>query len=125
MTRTTLSDDRRWFNQHPGAVVRFRRQRVDEFAAIHARGEEAPIFRPSFSRDEPLSWVAVVDLLQLLKDSATTAHGSRLRLRLKTIPIRGVQAHTQAKTELIKAVAKELLDQALLDDSLAAVAQAA
>lgn len=118
MSADTLHNDRSWFDSHPGAMVRFRRQRLDEFAGLAARGEEAPVFRPSFSNEEALTWVAVVDLLQLLKDTNAAADGTRMRLRLRTIPIRGAGARTQAKAELIKAVARELLEQALLDEAL-------
>lgn len=125
MTRAILNDDRRWFDEHPSAVVRFRRQRPDEFAAIQAQGDEPPVFLPSFSGDEALTWVAIVDLIQLLRDSSATADGSRLRLRLSTIPIRGAHARAQARKELIKAVATELLDQALIHEAMVAGLQAA
>lgn len=118
MSSETLHNDRRWFDRHPDAVVRFRRQRFGEFADLNARGDQAPVFRPSFSGEEPLTWVAVVDLFQLLRDSKAAAGGTRMRLRLRTVPLRNTEARSQAKRELMKAVARDLLEQVLLDEAL-------
>ena len=125
MSSNTLHNDRCWFDRHPNAVVRFRRQRVGEFADLHAKGDQAPVFRPSFSSEEALTWVAVVDLFQLLRDSKAAADGTRMRLRLRTIPIRSIAERSQARQELMKAVARELLEQALLDEALSINQQAA
>ena len=118
MSSNILHNDRCWFDRHPNAVVRFRRQRVGEFADLHAKGDQAPVFRPSFSSEEALTWVAVVDLFQLLRDSKAAADGTRMRLRLRTIPIRSTEARSQAKRELIKAVARDLLERVLLEEAL-------
>ena len=120
MTKETLLNDRLWFEQHPSAVVRFRRQHKDEFSTLHAHDQEAPIFRPSFSTtsDERLTWVAVVDVFQLLQDSKASLEGSRLRLRMRTIPLRRAHQRAQARQELIHAVAEELLQQTLMTETL-------
>ena len=69
MIRSVLISDRMWFDQHPQAIVRFRRQRTEEFEALHNQGLQVPAFKPSFAttNQENLTWVAVVDLLQLLQ----------------------------------------------------------
>ena len=118
MSSNILHNDRCWFDRHPNAVVRFRRQRVGEFADLHAKGDQAPVFRPSFSSEEALTWVAVVDLFQLLRDSKAASDGTRMRLRLRTIPLRSTEARSQAKRELMKALARDLLEQVLLDEAL-------
>ena len=120
MTKDTLINDRIWFEKHPSAIVRFRRQQKDEFAVLRAQGEEAPKFYPSFiaSSDATLTWVAVVDLFQLLQDSSASLSRTHLRLRMRTIPLHHAQQRLQARQELIDAVAKELLEQTLMANSL-------
>ena len=125
MSANTLQNDRYWFDRHPNAVVRFRRQRIGEFESLNARGEQAPVFRPSFSGEEALTWVAVVDLFQLLQDTNAASDGTRMRLRLRTTPIRSTAERSQARQELMKAVARELLEQALLDEELSINQEAA
>ena len=65
-----------------------------------------------------LSWVAVVDVFQLLRDRHTSADGTRLRLRMQTIPLPHADQRAKAREELIQAVASELLDQALMDEAV-------
>ncbi len=112
MIRSVLISDRMWFDQHPQAIVRFRRQRTEEFEALHNQGLQVPAFKPSFTttNQENLTWVAVVDLLQLLQDSVERSEKTRARLRLRTIPLRNFHQRQQAREELIHAVAKELLE---------------
>ena len=108
-----VRDDRLWFQRHPTAIVRFRKSAPGEFAPLQQHGEDAPCFRPSFSKSNaPLSWVAVVDLMQLLGsngDSEATASCARLRLR--TPALRSTDHRQAAKQELMEAVAAELLAQ--------------
>ena len=108
-----VRDDRLWFQRHPTAIVRFRKAAPEEFRPLEQHGEEAPVFRPSFSKaSAALGWVAVVDLMQLL-GSTTGGDDSTpcARLRLRTPAMRS-KAHRQAaKQELMKAVAAELLAQ--------------
>ena len=120
MSKDILLNDRLWFEKHPSAVVRFRRQRAGEFSAVKTTGVEPPIFQPSFSNatDETLTWVAVVDVFQLLQDCKAGLNGTRLRLRMRTIPLRRAQQRAQARKELMHAVAKELLEQTLMTDAL-------
>ena len=108
-----VRDDRLWFQRHPTAIVRFRKLAPGEFAPLQQHGEEAPSFRPSFSKTTaPLSWVAVVDLMQLLgangESDATTPCA---RLRLRTPALRSTDHRQAAKQELMEAVAAELLAQ--------------
>lgn len=112
MSEQTLLSDRDWFERHPHAVVRFRRQHRNEFSALSRQGHSPPVFKPSFSTgpEEAATWVAVVDLLQLLQDPSC-GDPSRLRLRMRTIPLRSAQQRQQARRELIQAVASELLNQ--------------
>ena len=108
-----VRDDRLWFQRHPTAVVRFRKSVPGEFESLRECGEEPPAFRPSACKGTaPLSWVAVVDLMQLLgstpdRDSTTPC----ARLRLRTPALRSSDHRQAAKQELMKAVATELLAQ--------------
>ena len=108
-----VRDDRLWFQQHPTAIVRFRKAAPEEFRPLEQHGEEAPVFRPSFSKTSaPLGWVAVVDLMQLLGSTSPGDDSTPCaRLRLRTPAMRS-KAHRQAaKQELMEAVAAELLAQ--------------
>ena len=108
-----VRDDRLWFQRHPTAVVRFRKAAPEEFRPLEQHGEEAPVFRPSFSKaSAALGWVAVVDLMQLLGSTTTGDNNTPCaRLRLRTPAMRS-KAHQQAaKQELMEAVAAELLAQ--------------
>jgi len=120
MTRDILINDRLWFERHPLAIVRFRRQHTQEFAKLIDQNQQAPVFIPSFCTTDrlSLSWVAVVDVFQLLQDSNTSADGTRLRLRVQTIPLRRADQRAMARKELIQAVARELLDQALMAEAM-------
>ena len=120
MSKEILLNDRLWFEKHPSAVVRFRRQQLGEFAPLKTYAEEPPIFRPSFSNasDEPLTWVAIVDVFQLLQDCNAGLNGTRLRLRMRTIPLHRAQQRAQARKELMHAVAKELLEQSLMTEAM-------
>ena len=126
MSEQTLLSDRDWFERHPHAVVRFRRQHRNEFSALNRRGHSPPVFKPSFSTEpeEAATWVAVVDLLQLLQDPSC-GDPSRLRLRMRTIPLRTAQQRQQARRELIQAVANELLNQGLTHEARPAMQDAA
>ena len=108
-----VRDDRLWFQRHPTAIVRFRKAAPEEFKPLEQHGEEAPVFRPSFSKfDAALGWVAVVDLMLLL-GSTEAGHSNTpcARLRVRTPALRS-HAHRQAaKQELMEAVAAELLAQ--------------
>ena len=120
MTRDILINDRLWFERHPLAIVRFRRQHTQEFAKLIDQNQQAPVFIPSFCTTDrlSLSWVAVVDVFQLLQDSNTSADGTRLRLRMQTIPLHRADQRAKAREELIQVVATELLDQALMAEAM-------
>ena len=127
MSEQALLSDRNWFERHPQAVVRFRRQHLHEFSALSHQGHTPPIFKPGFSTkpDEAATWVAVVDLLQLLQTPGSCGNPSRLRLRMRTIPLRSAQQRQQARRELIQAVANELLNQELTHEARPAMQDAA
>ena len=120
MTRDILINDRLWFDRHPFAIVRFRRQYAEEFATLVDQSQQAPVFVPSFCTTDrmSLSWVAVVDVFQLLQDCNASADGTRLRLRMQTIPLHRADQRVKAREELIQAVASELLDQALMAEAM-------
>ena len=105
-----VRDDRIWFQCNPSAVVRFRRAVAGEFQAVIDHGGDAPIFRPSFCRDEaPTHWVAVVDLMRLV-DTADLEQGVQTaRLRLKVPSLRSNDRKRRAERELKQAIAAELL----------------
>ena len=127
MSEEALLSDREWFERHPQAVVRFRRQHRQEFSALSRQGHTSPVFKPCFSKEsrEAATWVAVVDLLQLLQEPGSSGDPSRLRLRIRTIPLRSAQQRHQARQELIHAVASELLNQELMHEALPALQDAA
>ena len=127
MSEQALLSDREWFESHPQAVVRFRRQHLNEFSALSHQGHTPPIFKPSFSTEpgEAATWVAVVDLFQLLQKQGSSGDPSRLRLRVRTFPLRSAQQHHQARQELIQAVASELLNQERAHEALPALQDAA
>ena len=108
-----VRDDRLWFHRHPAAVVRFRASVQGEFDPLTKSGETPPTFRPRHSRAGALlSWVAVVDLMQLLGTSSELPNDPGVRIRLQT-PAIPLAAHQRAaKQELMEVVAAELLAQA-------------
>ena len=120
MTRDILINDRLWFDRHPFAIVRFRKQQAEEFTRLINKSQQAPVFIPSFCAMDRvhLSWVAVVDVFQLLQDCNASADGTRLRLRMQTIPLHRADQRVKAREELIQAVATELLDQALMAEAM-------
>ena len=117
MSRDVLRCDRQWFSRHPLAIVRFRRQHSGEFETLNSHGHEAPVFLPSFitTNKVNLSWVAVVDVFRMLQDVDASQDGTRLRLRVRTIPLRRRNHRAMASKELIQAVAEELLVQTQMD----------
>ena len=127
MSEQALLSDRNWFERHPQAVVRFRRQHLHEFSALSHQGHTPPIFKPGFSTEpeEAATWVAVVDLFQLLQKPGSSRAPSRLRLRVRTFPLRSAQQRQQARQELIQAVASELLNQEQAHEELPALQDAA
>ena len=113
-----VRDDRLWFHRHPAAIVRFRKSAEGEFDPLTQHGETPPAFRPSGSRaGAPLSWVAVVDLMQLLGTSSELPNEPGVRLRLQTPAIPLASQQRAAKQELMDAVAAELLVQAKIPDT--------
>lgn len=67
-----MDDDRAWFHQHPGQVVRLRPQFPDELETIEVMDRVAwQSQRPRIAgiaadgSDLPISWMAIVDLLRL------------------------------------------------------------
>ena len=113
-----VRDDRLWFHRHPAAIVRFRASAQGEFDPLTQHGETPPAFRPSDSRaDAPLSWVAVVDLMQLLGTSSGLPNEPGVRLRLQTPAIPLAEHQQAAKQELMEAVAAELWVQTKIPDT--------
>ena len=108
-------------------MVRFRKQHLHEFSALIRQGHTPQVFKPSFITEpgEAATWVAVVDLLQLLQDPGSCGDPSRLRLRMRTIPLGSAQQRQQARRELIQAVASELLNQELTHEACPAMQDAA
>ena len=113
-----VRDDRLWFHRHPAAIVRFRASVQGEFDPLSQHGETPPAFRPRGSRaGDPLNWVAVVDLMQLLGTSSGLTNDPGIRLRLQTPAIPLAEHQRAAKQELMEAVAAELLVQAKSTDT--------
>lgn len=107
--KRAIQGDRLWFELHPWATVRFRRERKGEFLSLEESGETIPKFTPSgFKPDAPLHWVAVVDLMRLLKEHPSP-RGERLRTRVRTVALRSKKHQDLAARELTKAIAHELL----------------
>ena len=106
-----IANDRRWFERHPEAVVRFRRARAGEFHPVLAMGESIPTFiPPGFQTSAPLNWVAVVELMRALGETSHSQEGS-IRVRVRTISIRSKLHQAKASTALTRAIATELLQQ--------------
>lgn len=103
--------DRLWFQNNPVALVRFRTASPGEFTPLYAMGEQPPSFRPSICKPTaPLRWVAVVDLMRLVGSPLADPEETTVRLRLRIPAIRSFRRQEQAKSELLDAVAAELLD---------------
>jgi hypothetical protein len=116
----TVRDDRLWFHEHPAAVVRFRASTQGEFDPLTEHGETPPVFRPSGSQaGDPLTWVAVIDLMQLLGTNSELPNDPGVRIRLQTPAIPFAEHQRAAKQELMEAVAAELLVQAKGTDTRA------
>jgi hypothetical protein len=110
-----VANDRRWFERHPEAVVRFRRARAGEFHPVLAMGERPACFIPQgIKPSTPLSWVAVVDLNRAQGYTSAQPEGS-IRARIRTAPIRTKQWQQQVKAELIKAISQEIATLTLND----------
>ena len=127
MSKQALLSDRKWFERHPRAVVRFREQNIHEFSTLIRLGHTPPVFRPSFitNREEAATWVAVVDLSRLLHESSESEELSRLRVRIRIIPLNSTRQRRQARQELVNAIASELLNQELTHEVLPALQDAA
>ena len=106
-----VREDRRWFENHPCAIVRFRRAMEGEFTPLTSIGEKAPIFRPTVCRPcAPLLWVAVVDLMRLVGSRPIARDGPTARLRLRIPAIRSAHRRKIVEKELLTAIAEELLE---------------
>ncbi len=105
-----VRDDRIWFQNNPAKVVRFRRGVSGEFHAISNQGVEVPFFRPAFcSPKAPTRWVAVVDLMRLLKAGEVERDEPTARIRLRVPALRSIDRKRRAERELKQAIAAELL----------------
>jgi hypothetical protein len=106
-----LADDRRWFQRHPKALIRFRPIRRAEFAPLERLGEAPPSFVPeALQGKSSLTWVAVVDLTRSLRDEAEDPDLS-LRVRLLTVPLRSKAMQRVWAPVYLKAVLSDLLHQ--------------
>ena len=104
-----VRDDRIWFQNNPTKVVRFRRAVSGEFQAISNQGIEVPCFRPVFcSPQAPTHWVAVVDLMRLLKDGEVNKMNQKLAYASGS-PLCAASIVNAAERELKQAIAAELL----------------
>ena len=109
-SKQTLINDRLWFKQHLGAVVRFRPEIDQEFAPLLRHGSTPPQFIPShLKKSLPFNWVVVVHLQRMLGISDTEAEIGQMRLRIQTIATPQLKDQRLAEKELTRAIAKELL----------------
>ena len=105
-----VREDRAWFQNHPGVLIRFRTASPGEFTPLYAVGEQPPFFRPSVCRSSaPLRWVAVVDLMRMAGAPSTDSETRTARLRIRIPAIRSFKRQEAAKTELLNAIAAEML----------------
>ena len=105
-----IRDDRIWFQNNRGAIVRFRKSFAEEFQAVANHGGDVPVFRPSFCRpDSPTPWVAVVDLVRLIETREMEPDEPTARLRLMVPALRSNYRKRLAEQELKQAIAAELL----------------
>ena len=101
-----VRDDRIWFQNNPGEVVRFRKPVSGEFQAVANHGEEVPVFRPAFCRPEAAtSWVAVVDLIRLIEPGEVEPGRPTARLRLRIPALRSIDLKRRAQREVTQAIA--------------------
>ena len=123
MSKQALLSDRKWFERHPRAVVRFREQNLHEFSTLIRLGHTSPVFRPSFipNPEKAATWVAVVDLSRFLHESSASGEPSRLGVRMRIIPLNSTRERRQALQELVNAKASELLNQELTHEVLPAL----
>ena len=106
-----LADDRRWFQRHPKALIRFRPIRRAEFVPLERLGEAPPSFVPEALRGKSsLTWVAVVDLTRSLREEDDDPALS-LRVRLLTVPLRSKALQRVWAPEYLKAVLSDLMCQ--------------
>ena len=106
-----LSDDRRWFQRHPKAQIRFRPIRPAEFAPLDHLGEAPPSFVPEALRGKSsLTWVAVVDITRSLRE-ADEDPALCPRVRLLTVPLRSKAMQRDWAPVYLKAVLCDLLHQ--------------
>ena len=107
---SAVSNDKLWFKLNPEAIVRFRHYVIGEFDALLNAGEQPPDFRPTNCRpNAPLNNVAVVDLIRLAGADDEDLSGPTARLRLRIPKIHRQHRQQQAKKELLRSVATELL----------------
>ena len=113
-----VRDDRNWFQKHPMAIVRFRSMVHGEFEPLNSIGEHPPLFRPSICRpDAPLHWIAVVDLMRLSGVVDDDSTEPTMRVRMQIPALRSVERRKKVETELLNAIAKELLNSIDTNDN--------
>ena len=109
--RELLRSDTQWFKRHPQALVRFRPERRADFELFTLQGGDPPAFIPNgLDPTAPLTWVAVVDVLQALGLSGEVGVGC-LRSRIRTVPIRSQRLRVRMAEEFAIAVCRDLLNQ--------------
>ena len=113
-----VRQDRLWFHTNPSAIIRLRSASDDEFTPLEAYGATPPSFRPSFCRpNAPLLWVAVVDLMRLGGSMTTHPEEPTARLRIRIPSIRNHKMQQCAKAELMEAIAAELLESLVTEQT--------
>ena len=113
-----VREDRAWFQNHPGVLIRFRTASPGEFIPLYAMGEQPPFFRPSVCQPSaPLRWVAVIDLMRLAGHPLSDSAEQTARLRLRIPAIRSFKRQEAAKAELLDLIAAELLETLELEET--------
>lgn len=105
----TVAADREWFERHPNATVRLRKETTSDFADLINQGHEVPTFMPrSFHQHTRLTGVAVINLTRLIDAKARNDLGT-IRVRLRTVAVRSKKHRQLLAEELQRAVAEELI----------------
>ena len=105
----TVAADREWFERHPSATVRLRKETTSDFSDLINQGHEVPTFIPrSFDQHTRLTGVAVINLTRLIEANTRNDSGA-IRIRLRTVAVRSKKHRQLLTEELQRAVAEDLI----------------
>ena len=111
-----VREDRAWFQNHPGVLIRFRTASPGEFTPF-TRWVNSHLFSaqrlPALC---PLRWVAVIDLMRLAGHPLSDSAEQTARLRLRIPAIRSFKRREAAR-QVLDLIAAELLETLELEET--------